>query len=186
MKHSIVTTLIITSFAMTLGSGRVEAEQQTNDTQQQLLACQKLEKPEEQLACFNRIASAVKPAESKPQKPAKDNTPKPTKPVPSKVNNSTSAGDKNFGLSSDAIAKRDGTSSEPEAIQSEVIKWRRMFNRRFEVTLANGQVWQETSGSKLRFPSNKNLKVTITESWTGGYRMKFEGIKKPAKVKRVK
>lgn len=195
MKYGSLSSLLIASFAMTFGANNALAWQENSDTQQKLLACQKLEKMEEQLACFNRIASDMtttksqpKPKTAKPASPEKkpSQAPKQAPKSAPKSAPATSQSESNFGLSGDAIARRTGKANEPETIRSTVVKWRRLFNRDLEVTLANGQVWQETSGSNTRLPRNKQLDVTITESWSGGFRMKFEGIKRPAKVKRVK
>ena len=188
MKYGVLSGLIIVSFSfgsLSFGAENALAWQENSDTQQKLLACQKLEKMEDQLACFNRIASDMSNNKS-PQKPAPKKA-KPQAPVkPESLPPSTNESERNFGLSSDEIARRDGTTNEPETIRTSVVEWRRMFNRHFEVTLANGQVWQETSGSFVRLPSKENLSVTITKTWGGGYRMKFDGIKRLAKVKRVK
>lgn len=200
IKHLKIALLIPSiTFYTSASSATIEQTSRQSDTvdlQKKLQACQKLAEASEQLACFNRIASgnensgaddhkktghhakpSANPTDKKAQEPKV--TDKPTKAKPSAMDKSQT-----FGLTE---AERKRAMEEEEfTLKSEVVSWyQRRQDRKFVVTLKNGQKWQETSGNKADLPKAP-FPVEIYEGSFGGYRMKIADNTKVAKVKRVK
>ena len=84
-----------------------------------------------------------------------------------------------------ARQENDEKENEEVSIQATIVDSWRTADRRFEVELDNGQIWRETSGSRIGLPKiGKSVK--ISEGRFGGYRMKVENIKRQAYVRRTK
>lgn len=56
---------------------------------------------------------------------------------------------------------------------------------RFSVTLDNGQIWRETSGSRVGLPA-QGSRVELKRGRFGGYRMNIDGLYQTAWVKRTR
>jgi len=54
------------------------------------------------------------------------------------------------------------------------------------VVLDNGQVWREISGSNMRVLPRAGWQARVTQSWSGGYQMRFDGRRGFLRVMRVR
>ena len=102
----------------------------------------------------------------------------------------TTTAEDEFGLEPAKVEaeeqKKVEKKEEFESLQATVVRaWKNPTDGRFAVELDNGQTWRETSGSRSLMPKQGKT-VEITKSRFGGYRMKIEGIKRLASVRRSK
>ena len=69
--------------------------------------------------------------------------------------------------------------------------WYTAYDKKLVMELNNGQIWMETRGSEYRGPREravdpKSLTVEIKQSRLGGYRLKIQGKKGFARVRRLR
>jgi len=95
----------------------------------------------------------------------------------------------NFGLERE-IARREREASreasEDIRIEASIVKAERSGINHFVVLLDNGQVWEETDGSRRGTLPKAGLPVSIYEGRLGGYRMKIGNDNRIAWVRRLK
>ena len=89
-----------------------------------------------------------------------------------------------------AEQQEEDEEKEFESFQATIVRsWRivdpRLADGRFAVQLDNGQVWQATEMHRVGLPK-EGISVEISKGRFGDYRMKFDGIKKLARVRRTK
>ncbi|MFT5451797.1 MAG: hypothetical protein ACI9N9_001283 [Enterobacterales bacterium] len=83
----------------------------------------------------------------------------------------------NFGLKTQA----DKINTIHSSIVGEFSGWK----IKDKITLANGQVWKITGGTKMYYKAT-NPEITITKGILDSYRIKINGLNKSARVLRVK
>ena len=182
-----------------------------SETNERLLACDGMTDPVEKMACFNAVVENLKespaaPAAESPTAVAPDSiapaviapaagataAATPATPAEPAVTSDTMVD--NFGLdgarTNTAAQKEEKKKDEFRSVQATIVRtWRivdpRLADDRFAVELDNGQVWQATEMHRVGLPK-VGRSVEILKGRFGGYRMKIDGIKKPARVRRTK
>ena len=171
--------LTIASAAPAVAQGLAEGE-----IAEQLLVCDDVIDLTERLTCFNAIVDklksvlAVPAVKSPPESVSVSDAPVVAPPVSPEIDD--------FG--SEDIASRSTQEEEASAvekIEATIVRSWKNHDGRFSVELDNGQIWRETQGTKSRLPK-VNTSVTISTGRLGGYRMKFDNIKRVAWVRRTK
>lgn len=156
-----------------------------------LKACTKISGDAARLACYDAAMGLTKQAPAAPQNApragadAADAThAKPALP-------SAQVTPAQFG-SEQLDSKTTQSPSAPKALDriTATVKSHR-FNpwKKFTVTLANGQIWQQEDGDTsrpARFPDKKDLTVTISRGMFGSYNLQIEGSDLVYKVRRVR
>lgn len=188
-------------------AGGAAAAQDGPSLEQRLLACDAIEDLTQRLVCFNAVTAEVREdaaptSESTPEaavdttaaeeeapatEPAATAAPVASAtPAPAEAS-ATAASD--FGRdsmpSADRGEDRDKAKKKKEVLQAGIESWRELSDGHFLIYLDNGQAWRETDGSHVRIPT-KAKSVEIFRGRFGGYRMRFEGGKRLAWVRRVK
>jgi hypothetical protein len=72
-----------------------------------------------------------------------------------------------------------------QVVLATITRVERHHDRRFSVTLDNGQIWRETQGSRVGIP-RQGAAVELKRGRFGGYRMTIDGIPQAAWVKRTR
>jgi len=203
------TTIAVTAVVMISVVAPARAQDGVqNKTEQQLLACDVIVDLTEKLTCFNVIvenlkknlaatdsAATIAPATVATSVIA---TPAPTVEVdslpPTAVSSAPAVatvaattnvddfGRETVKVESDPIGKEG---KKAESIQATIVDVWKTADQRFAIELDNGQIWRETSGSRIAMPK-KGRAVEISKGRFGGYRMKVEKIKRLASVRRTK
>ena len=151
--------------------------QDSENSLQNLLACDKIKKASAKLECFNAIVEILK-QDRDAQKPGKSN--RRTRD--------------NFGFTEAEIERRESRSRRKsglapksgfnEQTYSIARRWKDAVGRQVFL-LANGQIWKETSGSDM--PRNKKATtIRIKKGWVGGYRAYFKGKTGFGRIKRIR
>ncbi len=97
-----------------------------------------------------------------------------------------------FGLEDSMAAeaeqqeKEEQKKSEPESIHSTITRSQKSGLNHFVVRLDNGQIWEETDGSRRMGLPKVGLPVEINRGRFGGYRMKIGNDNQIAWVRRIK
>jgi len=177
-------------------------------------ACTEISDPEEKLTCFDEIVDSAKArsdiatSDSQGGASSSHDTPTPDSnddtpfqapaalPEPPESGGGSTATDDGLleemtvpsisesqNLYRGAQAKNEYHEAVP--FDATIVSVRTNQSGRFSVTLDNGQIWRETSGSKARVPKEGRT-VEIDKGKMGGYRMKIEGVPSVAWVRRVK
>ncbi|PWK53419.1 hypothetical protein [Pleionea mediterranea] len=84
-----------------------------------------------------------------------------------------------FGLEKEVVNQT------PDEITSKAIGEFKSWNKKMQVPLKNGQVWQVKNSRSLYYPVT-NPKITISKGVLGSFYMSIEGINRRLKVMRVK
>ena len=142
-------------------------------------------------ALATAVATPAAPSEPEPAAELQSSTPTDTLVEPT-VTSDTVADD--FGLEKKNVKtaeqKEEAKKEEFRSVQATIVRsWRivdpRLADERFAVELDNGQVWQATEMHRVGLPK-VGKSVEISKGRFGGYRMKINGIKKLARVRRTK
>ena len=169
----------IASFASAVAQGLAEGE-----IAERLLVCDDVDDQTERLTCFNAIVDNLKIA---PVVPAAKNPSESVSVSEAPVVAPAAAPDiDDFG--SEGIASRSSQEEESSAvdnIEATIVRSWRNHDGRFSVELDNGQIWQETQGTRVGLPKVERSVKISTGRW-GGYRMKIDNIKRIAWVRRTK
>jgi hypothetical protein len=105
-----------------------------------------------------------------------------------------------FGLSTTQVREREARSAQSETVVAAVVGEEGDVESLSSqvadvftdarggsvVLLANGQLWSSIPGSTYRGTIRPEWRVTVTKSWSGGYRMRFEGKTGFLSVKRLR
>ncbi len=167
---------------------------------EQLLVCDDVIDLTERLTCFNAIvdnlkAALVVPAANSPSTSVYATEAPDVAPTEAPDVAPTEARDvappaspeiDDFG--SEGIVSRSTREEESSAvdhIEATIVRSWRNHDGRFSVELDNGQIWRETQGTRVGQPKVETS-VKISTGRFGGYRMKFENIKRVAWVRRTK
>lgn len=84
-----------------------------------------------------------------------------------------------------AAAKAAKKAEREQVVVAKITSVTKHHDGRFSVTLDNGQVWRETSGSRVGLPA-QGSRVELKRGRFGGYRMNIDGLYQTAWVKRTK
>ena len=137
------------------------------------------------------VATPATPSEPEPAAKLQSSTPTDT-PVAPTATSDTVADD--FGLEKKNVKTAEQKEKEKKeefrSFQATIVRsWRivdeRVADDRFAVQLDNGQVWQATEMHRVGLPK-VGISVEVSKGRFGGYRMKIDGIKKLARVRRTK
>lgn len=215
------------------GAAAVRAQDDArNQTDEQLLACDRISDPAEKMACFNAVvdnlkqspaASAAKsPSESPPSIAPASEAPaaiapatgataaaiptEPSEPEPAAELESSSPGEMpdeptanseivvdDFGLEDQEAAEakqkemEQRAKSETGTVHATIVRSEKSGLNHFVVLLDNGQVWEETDGSRrlVGLPPI-GTPVKVYKGRLGGYRMKVGDDNRIAWVRRLK
>lgn len=151
---------------------------------EQLLVCDDVIDLTERLTCFNAIVDNLKAALVVPVADSPSTSVSATE-APD-VAPAASPEIDDFG--SEGIVSRSAQEEESSAvdnIEATIVRSWRNHDGRFSVELDNGQIWRETQGTRVGQPKVETS-VKISRGRFGGYRMKFEHIKRVAWVRRTK
>ena len=92
-----------------------------------------------------------------------------------------------FGRDSMRTENRNKVNKKQEVtIQATIVRAWTHHDERFSVELDNGQIWRETSGSRISRRIKIGRTVEIKQGTLGSYRMNIEGIPMTASVRRTK
>lgn len=84
-----------------------------------------------------------------------------------------------------AAAKEAKKREREQVVVAKITSVTKHHDGRFSVTLDNGQVWRETSGSRVGLPA-QGARVELKRGRFGGYRMNIDGLYQTAWVKRTR
>ncbi len=84
-----------------------------------------------------------------------------------------------------AAAKEAKKRERDQVVVAKITSVTKHHDGRFSVTLDNGQIWRETSGSRVGLPA-QGSRVELKRGRFGGYRMNIDGLYQTAWVKRTK
>ena len=84
-----------------------------------------------------------------------------------------------------AAAKEAKKREREQVVVAKITSVTKHHDGRFSVMLDNGQVWRETSGSRVGLPA-QGARVELKRGRFGGYRMNIDGLYQTAWVKRTK
>jgi hypothetical protein len=229
-KTAVIMAAATVAFA---GAAAVRAQEDAqNQTNEQLLACDRISDPAEKMACFNAVVDNLKqspaapaaesPSESPPSIAPASEAPaaiapaagataaaiptEPSEPEPAAELESSSPGEMpdeptvnsdivvdDFGLENQVAAearqkeKEQKANSETGTVHATIVRSERSGLNHFIVVLDNGQVWEETDGSRrLVGLPRVGSPVKVYKGRLGGYRMKIGDDKRIAWVRRLK
>ncbi len=101
--------------------------------------------------------------------------------------------EKPSGIGAEQVLARQQTQEERSAALQrseslDVESYRELAFGRLQVTLTNGQVWEQIKGDtrKVRADLRKNQTVDITESSLGGYKLRLNEMRREIRVRRIR
>ena len=197
-SSSLVVVAAATALALTSGLASALDEQDgtRNETTQDVITCDGLTSPEEQLACFDAIAEStiVESTEVTPEAASHDSPGRPSAVNPSadsrlSRDNSSVLEELEVPsvMESDNLYRReiviqDDFTSTP--LEARIVSVRVHHDGRFSVELDNAEIWHETRRStRVRLPEPGDA-VEIYIGGPGGHRMRIEGNSRVAWVRR--
>lgn len=185
--------VLLAALAMLWPGDAADAQENIRDN---LLACEKISDQSNRADCFSAIVANLR--EGTAPEPDQATTPVADEPVatpapePVALPQPTSSGPASPADFGSESIRRKGSDAEAaakkkseEQLVANIASLRTGPYGHFIVKLDNGQVWRETDGSHVRL-SKKHSKVEIFRGRFGGYRMRIEGIRKIAWVRRIK
>ena len=205
IRRMLVPTGVV--LAVTFGTAGAQSVDDEN-TDDQLLRCARISESAERIACYDELAKQVEPGQAAP--PAASATPAETNNVPvaepkaSVPSVAPAAAEAVESTAPASAAKRpavaeskSGNSTEEKAdsmgppekavdIRGTIVQVERSGINHFVVQLDNGQVWEETDGSRRQRLPKAGAPVVIYEGRFGGYRMKIGDDNRVAWVRRLK
>lgn len=171
--------VFITAISLLAGSAGIAFAQGQGSVDQRLLACSAIEDTAERAACFDDAVKAMQQSAPPPAAaPAATTEAAPVEPEPAP-----------------AVAEEPAMQIEKEMDDAEtdfgeftatIIKSNKSGLYHFVVELDNGQVWEETDGSRRPGLPKVGQTVRVTEGLLGGYRMKIGSANKLSWVRRLK
>ena len=136
---------------------------------QDLLACDKIKKADDRLACFNTIVEKLKES-------------------PDAFKRSSGSGARGRDAGKSGSSSGFGSSSLPKNTPNRIVAkvkryWQNYYGK-WHFYLENGQIWKETSGSHMRL-TRKVEEVKIKKGIMGGYLIVIDGASTTGRVKRI-
>ncbi|MBQ0934343.1 hypothetical protein [Ideonella paludis] len=130
--------------------------------------CRQVSEASARLACYDKLADM---AVAQPAAPVAAAMPAVPLPVQTPA--------ERFGMEQ-KVAQEGAVDTITSMLPGDFEGW----DAKTKFTLANGQVWQVTDGSRVYWPA-KNPKVTIRRGVLGAFYLQIEGLNTTAKVKRL-
>ncbi|WP_396269110.1 hypothetical protein [Ideonella sp.] len=130
--------------------------------------CRQVSEAAARLACYDKLADMAVAQPAAPVAAAAPAVPPPVKTPTER-----------FGLEQKA-AQEGAADTITSVLPGDFEGW----DAKTKFTLANGQVWQVTDGSRAYWPA-KSPKVTIRRGVLGAFYLQVEGLNTTAKVKRL-
>lgn len=159
-----ISTLITTLFIVTSTAAAASDARVNSSALEPLFACQALADPLERVDCFDREVSALKGSSEEGKVIVLDEA------------SIADAKERSFGLPSLSLPRLTVPSlvSDEDDLIVAVSSWRHLPRSQYlEVTLSNGQVWQQTTGRKVFVPQG-TLTSTISPAAFGSYMLAIE------------
>ena len=172
--------LIVAASLLSVSGGSVFAQGQ-GSVDQRLLACSAIEDTAERAACFDDAVKAMQQTAPAPAAEA----------APSATTEATTVQPASVPAATAAPAMQiEKEMDDPDEFFGEftatIIKSSKSGLYHFIVELDNGQVWEETDGSRRPGLPKVGQTVRVTEGRLGGYRMKIGSANKLSWVRRLK
>lgn len=181
LKHSL---LAFGFLAVAVPGASAQDEDQIKD----LLACDKIQKAEDKLECFNAVIEILKQQEA--EKETRSNSAESNLARRRSVDVSA-ARRSDFGFSAEEIERRKnaGRSDKKKDPKQQVFRFTRAWQDlvgKYYFLMENGQVWKETGGSHLVVPKRAKT-IRIKRNVMGGYYAYIEGMNgRRGQVKRLR
>ena len=167
--------------------------QQASSVDERLLACSSIEDTAEKAACFDNVVNEMKGAD---ETDVIDTAPTPTPtPTPTASAGATAAATGAAAATESASSPAPVMQIEKQAEEapeefveftSSIVNSKKSGRYHFIVELDNGQVWEETDGSRRPSVPKVGQPVRVYEGRFGGYRMKIGNDNRIAWVRRLK
>jgi hypothetical protein len=203
-KKPATKTVVVLSAAILAIGGPIATEAQ-DKTDERIRACGEIENATERMECFNALVESVNENPAEPDVPTVKDAPAAaataTKPAADSAAAATSATAisttspateaDDIGLEEPMAAeaeqqeKEEQKKSEPESVHSTITQSQKSGLNHFVVMLDNGQVWEETDGSRRIGLPKVGQPVEISKGRFGGYRMKIGDDNRVAWVRRL-
>jgi hypothetical protein len=182
-----VATALTTAALLLYLSADTASAQARGDVDERLLACSAIENTAERAACFDDAVRAMQEGDGAPAAeaaaapaaipPAEPPPAEPASPAPAAA----------------APTMQIEKTMEAEELEEEFVEFTATITKssksglyHFVVELDNGQVWEETDGSRRPSLPKVGQTVRVTEGRLGGYRMKIGSVNKLSWVRRLK
>jgi len=143
--------------------------QAQNSSPKDLLACDKIKKADDRLACFNTIVEKLKENPDAFKRNSSDNA--------RGRDGKTTGNSREFG-------KTYVPQNTPDKIVAKVKRYWQNYYGKWHFYLENGQIWKETSGSHMKL-TRKVEQVKIKKGAFGGYLIVIKGAATTGRVKRI-
>jgi hypothetical protein len=156
----------------------------------QLLACADLADSGARLACFDRLAAAVRPPRPAPAPApvaATPATPPATSAPAPAVARSTAPPPPSLGEEQIRKSQSERDAAQEPAVKARISASQRLSGGRYQITLDNGQVWRHEDGSQMEYLKAGEA-VTISRAALGSYRLTIDSLNsgKWVRVSRVR
>ena len=180
MAESMIGKLLVPACLVLLGATGTAGAQTSGDekTDERLLECARIGDAARRMACYDDLARQVRPGEDRPPTPE-------AAAAPSVSGDAVSA----EAPVSEPFAAPPPANSMPDEnndIRATIVRVERSGINHFVVQLDNGQVWEETDGSRRQRLPSEGSAVVIYEGRFGGYRMKIGDDNRIAWVRQLK
>lgn len=169
----------------TVQSGAIAQDDSIKD----LLACDKIKKPDDKLECFNAVIEILKQQEQENERKATDGVDGDLLQRRSVDRQAPRSSD--FGFSAQELerqAARDNPQKNTSTKEQRFTfsrTWRDAVGK-YYFLMTNGQIWKETSGSHLIIPA-KAKTIRIKKNMMGGYYAFVEGMNgRRGRVERIR
>lgn len=211
MPDFMIGKMLVPACMVLVGAAGVAGAQSADDdsTDEQLLQCARIAESAQRIACYDELAKQVEPRPAPSPAPAAAATPADTHSAPVAEPEATvrPAGSSSPAPAASAAPARTGephavaeskadgataskvdTAGPPERpaeIRATIVESARSGIDHFVVQLDNGQIWEETDGSRRLGLPKKGSSVVIYEGRFGGHRMKIGNDNRIAWVRRL-
>ena len=214
-KRSAAKTIVAIAMAAVIGGPIVTLAQDNaqDETDERIRACGEIEDATERMGCFNTVVEGLNEGSDVADAPPGDvdaataaeiaavsgaaatTTAPSTAPGPSAAAGtaatSVAAEVDDFGLEEQKAAEAKQKEQEQEAesgpvsVHATIVTSEKSGLNHFVVALDNGQVWEETDGSRRLGLPRIGMPVEVSKGKFGGYRMKFGSDNRVAWVRRL-
>ncbi len=184
LKSSLLSLSLISAATLATPSVYAQSEDQIKD----LLACDKIQKSEDRLECFNAVIAILKQQED--QRGSSGQTASGNQRRSRNVDVSSPRGS-DFGLSQAQIEAREQARnpSRKKGPKEQVFQFTHSWqdlNGKYYFLMSNGQIWKEIGGSHLIVPKRAKT-IRIKRNIMGGYAAFIQGMNgRKGAVKRIR